>query len=311
MKIKLYTIFLITILLILLTCNKEENIKQTIVQVSNLTNDFVTNSQDFEFGPFFLPEDKTFKNISINYFTKEPKSTYVMFSMVGEIDWTRFDNTKVIYHKMIFEGLEESTEYTFKILSSNSNLIEISKIKTIPYGENFNFNFGIAKIEENWEFNDSLNFLILLSKFENISQDEFIKLFIKNKLIISSTIIIPLFNYEILRNKFNLIQNGVLGFRYKNAIIVCIVKNFNDYKFIDKFISDDPNDRNYLIIGNIDDKSIIQIINLYNGKVEKIFTYNHYNNEWIEYIENYKIVNINKKEKFAKKREKDYDYSCD
>ena len=117
-----------------------------------------------EFGPFFLPANVNLNSISINYFTASAEPTSVFFSMVGDIDWLRKDNTPSLFHTMVFSGLEESAIYQFRVDAPSEIFSGRSFIKTPPYGGNYRFDFAVVCMDSTLVLQKSPHFLILLSK---------------------------------------------------------------------------------------------------------------------------------------------------
>lgn len=258
-------------------------------------------SNQTEFGPFFWPESSNLSSVSIHYFTKQPEETDVYFCMAGELDWIRKDTTLTRNHKMIFEDLEESTSYKFSIRNKSDQICKLSSIKTIPYGKDYQFNFAIAPIDEN--LNNTLlpYFLILNSKKNELKDSEFLEYYFKNKEILASTIILPLFSFTINNKKYTLSENGIYCLRYKNLSLILIHKDIKDYDSIIRYLSTNPDDKNMIILGAVEDKTSTEIINRYSTLVDKIYVNKNYSGVYknVLSINKTEVINFVQKAKYA------------
>ena len=226
----------------------------------------------YEFGPIFLPENHALNSISLNYFTLNPEETSVYFTMAGDMDWVRKDQKPVTAHSMIFNGLEESALYEFSIHRSQKGIHD-GVIQTVPYGEDYQFTFEVASIETNLEEKIRPHFLILLSPEEAVDEKEFFDFYRSNSRVLSSTILLPLFDWKSNQKNFSLSDNGFYFVRYKKATILMVYKDQANADDLSKYISLNPEDENYLILGNIDKGGKQKILDLYGNQFKRVFVY--------------------------------------
>jgi hypothetical protein len=249
-----------------------------------------------EFGPFFLPADKSMNSVSINYFTEEERPTSILFSMVGNIDWLRTDPKPSSFHKMVFSGLEESAVYQFRVNIPSDNFMAKSYIKTPPYGDNYRYDFAIVSINSPFTLSRSPHFLILLSKDPSVGEDEFIAYYKKNKKILSSTVLVPLFDMSIRGIDFSLSRDGFFVLRYKSANIILIYMNFDSLERTALPELDNSSEDNYIISSISDRTRLIKISEAFHLRVKAIYCLNRdldFNPEWItvEKKDNYALKN--------------------
>jgi hypothetical protein len=226
-----------------------------------------------EYGPFFLPMGNDMQSVTLNYFTSVPKKTVVYFSMVGDIDWVRHDNTLCAFHQMAFQQLEESAVYRFELATDSQKLQKVSSIKTLPYGNVFQFTFGISKLNgQKIEAQSAPNFMILMSDKTSMSAEEFGKVFHANSSLISSTIIIPAFKIDYNGKNISPDKDGYYYIEYRNTHIIVLTRDYDGYGWIAKFMSDLPNHKNFIVIGNLSQESTAKITQTYFSKTQGIFT---------------------------------------
>jgi len=258
----MYRICIFLAIFCLIGCSRDVN---TLIKSSSKGESFDT------FGPFFLPAGNNFKGVSLYYSTKDKQKTSVRFSMVGEIDWLRENRNLTYFHKMIFENLEESAIYRFSIESPEFRREEESIIKTMPYGENFEFEFGIASIEQDLSWDKSPHFLILLSREKKVLENIFVPYYKRNKKILGSTIILPMFDLSIWGENFSISRNGIYSVRYKNLNLILIYNNFSDAAAFYSSLCNDSDIKNYVVVGNVSPNFLNVIIKDYSNKFENIF----------------------------------------
>lgn len=237
-----------------------------------------------EFGPYFLPANECLNAISINYFTERELPTSVFFSMVGDIDWLRCDSRLASYHRMVFSGLEESAVYQFRVNSLSASFSERSYIKTPPYGSNYKFDFAVVSINSPLELDKSPYFLILLSKKPSVGEDEFSQYYSKNKKILSSTILVPLFDINIGGETYSLSRGGFFILKYKTANIILLYKDFSDLGRLARTALDCSSDNNYIVASISDQAALLRLKAEYHSRVKAIFAFNgdsEFNSEWI------------------------------
>ncbi len=263
----------------------------------------VSQPKPHSFGPFFWPEDSTLNSISINYFTERNEITSVYFSMAGEVDWVRNNFEASTFHHMVFDNLEESAVYKFIINNPDKENFNNGLISTVPYGNNYDFNFAIASMENEIKIDHNIKFLILLSENPLLKEDEFYSFYNKNRELLSSTIILPLFDFSILGKTFSLSTEGIYYIKYKNLNLILVYKNLDDNSIIKKYISNKIDDKNYIIIGNINENNLNSIIKKYSSMVNNIYVYSKYKSR--EYniinIEKYTVINIVKRAMYTLK----------
>ncbi|NPV01567.1 MAG: hypothetical protein HPY53_09330 [Brevinematales bacterium] len=242
-----------------------------------------------EFGPFFLPIGNDMQSVTLNYFTASPKKTVVFFSMVGDIDWVRKDNNLSAFHQMAFQQLEESAVYRFELQTESQTLQKISSIKTVPYGNVFQFTFGITKItDQKIEAQNAPNFMILMSDKDSMSAGEFEQFYRNNSALLSSTIIIPAFALHYDGKNISPGKDGYYYIEYRNTHIVIISREYDGYGWIAKFMSDQPNHKNFIVIGNLSKESTAKITQAYYSKAQGIFTLQKTGIPGTEAVEGYK-----------------------
>jgi hypothetical protein len=246
---------------------------------------------DFEVGPIFLPEDPSFKNISINYFTKNSSSTKVYFSMVENVDWIREEKDNSFSHKMIFSNLEEGARYKFYYFYS-PGIKKEGSIRTVPYGKEFEFSFSLASIGKSFELKKDCAFLVLFSPESEVELSKFISFYKMNEKILSSTIIIPVFKILSFNSNYY-IENSIFNkdfsyFFYKNIAIITITSKLSNYDELLYYIPTSEETKTYILIGNIGKEEVKKIYNKFYYLVEKFFV------EEKSYIEEKKVERVNK-----------------
>ncbi len=290
-------IFVIILLFFLTDCAVQvpPSVKKTPVKFDS--------NVSIEFGPFFIPANNSLNSISINYFTKDKQKTSIYFSMVGDLDWLRYDNELSSYHKMIFRDLEENAVYQFRINSRSEKLLSKSLIKTVPYGSDYQFDFALSSMDSHLEIEKSPHFMILLSEKKVISEKDFIPFYNANKKIISSTIIVPLFDLSINKNLISLSEDGFYCLKYKSANIILVYKDFKDTDKISNYLSQNIDDRNYIVAGPLDPDVLRRIAEQYRTKVEAIYTIKREDEglKNIRSIDKYEWITIANKNNFALK----------
>lgn len=248
-----------------------------------------------EFGPFFLPANVNLNSISINYFTASAEPTSVFFSMVGDIDWLRKDNTPSLFHTMVFSGLEESAIYQFRVDAPSENFSGRSFIKTPPYGGNYRFDFAVVCMDSTLVLQKSPHFLILLSKKAAVGEEEFISYYTKNRKILSSTVIVPLFDLTIMGRDFSLSRDGFFVLKYKTANIILIYKEIPDLERTAGIALEESRDDNYIVASIQNQAEIFRLTSAYSARVKAIYSLKkdrEFNPEWIT---------VEKKDNFALK----------
>lgn len=254
-------------------------------------------------GPIFLPENPSLNSISINYFTSLKMDTTVYFSMAGDIDWVRRDPLESNYHKMIFDGLEESAVYQFAVKNQPGRSSGLASIKTTPYGDDYTFHFALASIDHELDTNFSPNFIILYSKKSSVTESEFIQFYQKNRAFLTQTIMIPLFEFTLFDKKFKLPENGIYCIRYKNLNIVMINEALKDSESIVRYLSMNEDDKNLIVLCGVEPTQGNQIISHYGSLVETFYVDMPYHNDLnnVELLKQMKLVHIVKKEKLVYK----------
>jgi hypothetical protein len=272
----------------------------------------VATTKPFAFGPFFWPENSSLNSISINYFTESNEITSIYFSMggvtsgsasLGEADWVRNNFEPSTCHSMVFDDLEESAVYKFIINNLDKENFNRGLINTIPYGNNYQFNFAIASTENEIKIDHNIRFLILLSENQLLKDDEFYSFYIKNRELLSSTIILPLFDFSIQGKTFSLSRKGLHFIRYKNVNLILVYKNLEDYSIIKKYISEKLDDKNYIVIGNINENDLNLVIKKYSSMVDNIYVYpksGRSDNNIIQ-VEKYTVINVIKRSMYTLK----------
>jgi hypothetical protein len=237
-----------------------------------------------DIGPFFLPANESLNSISINYFTAQEEPTSVLFSMTGEIDWLRTEPGHSLYHRMIFNGLEESAVYQFRVSNSSQVFTQRSYIKTPPYGGNYRFDFAVACINSPLILDKTPHFLVLLSKEPSVREDEFLSFFTKYKKILSSTVLVPLFDFTIGEESFSLSGNGFYILRYKTANIILIYKNFSDAGIIPQSSLGSDSENNFIVASVPDRSALFRLKKEFHSKVKAIYALSRdadFNPVWI------------------------------
>jgi hypothetical protein len=265
----------------------------------NLIREIVENR--LEAGPFFLAENSALSAISINYVTRNPEKTAIYFTMVGDVDWLRMDSSLSRLHRITFEGLEESAVYQFNIRTSSKELNKTSSIKTVPYGDSYEFDFAVCPIDGDLEENIDPHFLILLSPTNFVEEEEFVRFYQKNKSLLSSTVIIPLFVFDFGNQRYSTLEKGFFYIGYKNVNIIMINKDLENFDFIAHYLSENPDAENYIVMGNVSDESKNRILRSYSLLVKQIYAYsrNSFSNQKIVSVSRSCLVHVAKKTKYA------------
>ncbi len=256
------------------------------------------------FGPFFLPADSRLDSITINYFTGALEATSVYFSMVGDADWERRDETPSYFHSMVFKDLEESAVYQFLVHSRQPAFSKRSFIKTVPYGNNYSFDFGLARIGRPLILSKSPHFLVLMSDDRTVSENEFRTYYEKNRNILASTVIVPLFDLEMGKSVFSLSGEGFYFLKYKNACIILLYKDFSDTGRISSILAgSESGPENCFIVASVKDPGILRNTAAYRSRVRAIYTSGCEIDPYpaLENITNCMLVTVENREKFALK----------
>ncbi len=327
----IHKIIISSIAIMVLSCCAKQNlqiVKIEDIPAKKIEPEIKVNDvcESVELGPFIWPESHNLNSISINYFTTNEEKTTIFFSMAGEIDWVRIDETLTKYHSMVFDNLEEGAVYRFAIQNSGKSNYRNASIRTVPYGDDYHFFFIISTIDENssidkqiistneplkgiysgpaTNFNETPpNFLVLMSGKTNVNEKSFYEYYKLNKHLLSSTIIVPMFEFSIQNKKFSLSKNGLINIRYKNVNIIMIYNDQIDSQLAGKYVSSNIDDYNYLLIGNIGKIGREEIIKKYSMVVNGIFQYKQLDDEdgSITKSNQFQVVNISRKAKFAVK----------
>lgn len=254
-----------------------------------------------EFGPLVLPENHQLNAVSLHYFTKEPETTSVYFSMVGDVDWMRNDKELTRCHKMVFDQLEENAVYQFNVNHPSKVLNQRNTIKTVPFGNEYSFSFQIATMSEKLETEHSPNFLVLMSEKPKVDEKTFKEYYDKNRKALSSTILLPLFEFTVSGKQYSISPSGFYFSRYKSVNLICVYKPMPDYDFIAKYLSISPDDKNYIVLGNIGEDKVIEVSRKYNGLVDRIFTLPYANAKLqnVSFMGKSEVVTVVRKAKYA------------
>jgi len=202
------------------------------------------------FGPFLLPEDRTLSSVSVNWFTPEPSETTLYFSMAGEEDWFRSDPKETRLHRMVFPGLEEAADYRFDVKTKEPGVERLSAIRTAPYGDEYAFDFGVARVDRTIYGEIPPHFLVLMSGESHLSQGSFAAFCRSNARAVSGTVILPMFDFDVDGTVYSLSKNGLAVFRYRDANLVLVYKGFRDWNAVSQAFSPEPEQRNYLFVAS-------------------------------------------------------------
>ncbi len=249
----------------------------------SIKDEKTSEPKNISIGPFFLPENSFFTSISINYITSRPLSTRVYFTMAGEIDWVREDKKDDNLHKMLFRDLEENTTYKFYYQDEEKKREGL--IKTIPYGEEYEFDFCIITTESICTNNTAVGFVAIISDKSKMNINDFSEFYSKNEKFLTSAIILPVF--EIFYNDKNIFKTKEEGFDYfyyRDVAIIGINKKLENYDKILYYIPD--NGKVYLIVGDIGKKEVEIISKKFSFFVEKIYVHKN------SFVKANKIVSV-------------------
>lgn len=258
------------------------------------------------FGPFFLPENHSLSSVSLNYVTSTPQETVVYFTMVGEIDWARSDKNPARYHRMVFKDLEESAVYQFNIKCDDREVGSSSSIHTMPFGDDYQFQFAVASIDRDIDSSIRPHFLVLGSEKDSVGENDFKLFYSKYRDMLSSTIVIPLFSLDLQGTNLDLAGSGggVYFVRYKNLCLTLINREMPDFNFITRYISDNPEDQNVIVVSHVGKKSLGELsarlallncrIYAFNGDMNGDQTGDN-----VTLVDRYQMVNIIKKPTYA------------
>lgn len=250
------------------------------------------NKDDVEFGPFFLPLSSSLESVCINYFTSEPSPTEVYFSMNEDIDWARSDKDVVNFHQMNFYNVEEETEYRFTIPDDPGELVDLSGFRTVPYGDVYDFDFTIARMDSDLQWDEIPHFLILLSGESEVDMQTFRDYYFRNSDILSQTILIPVFDMDLGDELMTLSYNGVFRISYRKLNLIVVFNDIDDITAVEPLFSSDWLDVNYLVIGNVDETLTAQMIEKYQFSADKIFSYNELDGSEMITVDDEVMVNI-------------------
>lgn len=258
------------------------------------------------FGPFFLPENHSLSSVSLNYVTSAPEETAVLFTMVGEIDWARYDHTLTRFHKMIFKDLEESAVYQFTIKCGDREVISSSSIQTVPYGEDYQFKFVVASMENEIDNSIHPNFIVLGSERETVDEKEFYRFYERNRELLSSAIVLPLFSLDLKVTNVDLAGpgGGIYFARYKNLCLVLINRDLPNYDFITRYVSDCPEDQNVIVVSHLENRSVEEISRRTALLNCRIYAFNkdirpEQTADNVTLVDRYQVVDIIKKPTYA------------
>lgn len=295
-----YVILLFTILFIL-SCATEKLVvvRQTVVSMPIVKNTQLKQKISEGLGPFYLPLNHNLNSVSINYFSNTPEITKVFFSTAGKNEWVRKIMDKSIFHTMRFNQMEESSTYRFEISSEDVGIQKFSKVKTIPFLANYEFDFALINIDTQLQanFDSQPNFIVLLSKDCSINEDKFRDFFTNNKKILASSILIPAFDFTVLDKNFSISKGGFYAFKYKDLYLVVVNNNIKNYSSIANHLSSTPEDINYIIFSNVDENKAALIYKMYGNSVNKFLSYKQYDSISTEIVSNFKVETIQKKGK--------------
>jgi hypothetical protein len=291
-------IVLLSAAVIFVSCSKAE-------QVAVLKDIPVTSAVQ-PFGPFFLPENHSLSSVSLNYVTGTPQKTTVYFTMVGELDWARNDPSQTRYHRMVFKDLEESAVYQFTIPCEEKEIAHSSAIQTVPFGDEYQFQFAVAPMERDLESGTQPHFLVLSSEKEQVSESEFYAFYNRNRKLLASTILIPMFGLNLQGTNYDLAagSDGFHFVRYKNLCLTLVTREMPSFDFLTRYLSSSPDDQNVIVLSHVGKNTVTDLSQRLALMNCRIYVFNR---GWrpgpelenVTPVEAYQMVDISKKRSYA------------
>jgi hypothetical protein len=258
------------------------------------------------FGPFFLPENHSLSSVSLNYVTGTPQQTTVYFTMVGELDWARNDQVLTRYHRMVFKDLEESAVYQFTIPNVEKEIGHSSAIQTVPFGEDYQFQFAIATMDRELDPGIRPNFLVLGSEKEQVNETDLYNYYLKNRKLLSSTILVPMFGMNLAGTNYDLTAgNGGFHFvRYKNLCLTLVTRELPNYDFLSRYLSSSPDDQNVIVLSHVGKSTVGELAQRLALMNCRIYVFNRDGNtdqqfENVTPVDKFQLIDISKKHSYA------------
>ncbi|URA10394.1 hypothetical protein [Thermospira aquatica] len=218
--------------------------KENIIKVNGNT---ISSSV---FGPVVMTEDRFFRSLSVVYKTLLPQTTYLNFTMTGDIDWyleRPFSNT---FHHVIFEDVEEEASYTFlpRFFPSNA----MTTVVTPPFDKKKNFSFAIVRMGSVWTHSARPAFTVLVDTRAEVTEEEFRGFCIQNHILSHFSILCPTFSVRFSERIFGT-SDSWYWFSYGRAIVI-LLKNTMPRESLYLYLSQKEEDENFIIAQDFSEK---------------------------------------------------------
>ncbi len=223
-----------------------------------------------EFGPFFIPDTSFVNGIYIVYFTRQAQPTSLHFSIAGDLDWARADYTPSKTHSMLFTDMEEGMPYRFEIQGDFQSLEYRSVIQTKPYGNTYEFNYGLGPVENMKTVSTSPHLMFLFSEEENLDLRQWQAALAINPRLYASTVVIPLFNFT-ADSGIPYHIDDLDYIQYKDARFIIYRNDSLDINRISSLISKDPDVVNTILCNNIKPEVLARILAQYSPYIDFVY----------------------------------------
>ena len=258
--------------------------------------DGVELPSDPEFGPVIFPVAGQPNSYSLVYCTKTPEKTQIYYSCTEELDWGVVDDKEKNLHIQRFDNLEEEAVYRFNLDTTSEGVRKDVSMTTAPYGPQYRFSFGIADADSQTVLSADKNphFIILLSQKTEFTGEEFESFYRRNRDVLSSTVILPMFDIRLKSETISLGAASVYTYRFRNANFIIFSQENNNYKKLYSLFSFADDDRNVLIFGNVSQDFIRGVVKEYAEWVDDIYTYRETTVPTAQWIKSLSVVDFRK-----------------
>ncbi len=195
------------------------------------------------FGPVVMPKDGFFRSLSVVYRTLQPETTYLTFTMTGDIDWYLERPSSNTLHHVVFEDVEEEASYTFlpRFFPSNA----ITTVSTPPFNKKKNFSFAIVRVGSIWTNDGSPAFTLLVDQKMLVSEEGFRGFCVRNEKLSHSSILCPTFAVRFAEGTFGTSASWY-WFSYGRAVVILLKKQMPKESLY-LYLSENEDDENFII----------------------------------------------------------------
>ena len=226
------------LLVVLVACQKQ------VKSVENNEKEMTTLvGQQERRGPVVMPVDPFFRSLRLLYTTPEPESTYVRFTMTGNIDWHIERERPVRLHQIVFDNVEEEVRYTFLPGGFSSN--QRTSIQTAPVTKRRGFRFGLVRVDAIWTNEEFPAFTVMVSDNDTVDENIFWEFYARNEALVHSTILCPTFGIALEGERISAVAPWYL-FSY-GIVMVIVLKKKMPVEPLFLYLSKKEGDENVIV----------------------------------------------------------------